>query len=325
MITTMHSEDLPAADRFSWWCEQVARDSVPTVVSSPHAGDFRAGVTLAELGPVQMSILSFPETRAVRTPVLVRRSDPEVYGLSLVTANEVYLAQRDRECRVNAGDLLVYDTSQPYDSRALPGPRPGGMVILHLPKAVLPLRPERLNRLLGYRLPADAGMNAILARYLTGVAMAVENREVDEREAKRLGKVAVDLAAATLAAQVDAEDQLVPETRRQALLARIEAFVEHNLGDPDLTPAVIAAHHHVSLGYVHRLFQPRELTVAAWIRRERLERARADLADPRLRARPLHTIAARWGFRHATDFSRAFRAAYGIPPGDFRHRVLREK
>jgi AraC-like DNA-binding protein len=165
-------------------------------------------------------------------------------------------------------------------------------------------------------------MNAILARYLTSIATAIGNAEVGEREAKRLGEVALDLAAATLAAQVDAEDQLGPETRRQALLARIEAFIEHNLGDPDLTPTVIAAHHHISLGYLHRLFQPRELTVAAWIRRQRLERARADLADLRLRARPLHAIAAQWGFRHAADFSRAFRAAHGLPPGDYRHQVL---
>ena len=56
VIVTMRSEDLPAADRFEWWREQVARDTVPTVVSSPHAGDFRAVVTLAELGPVQLSM-----------------------------------------------------------------------------------------------------------------------------------------------------------------------------------------------------------------------------------------------------------------------------
>ncbi len=29
---------------------------------------------------------------------------------------------------------------------------------------------------------------------------------------------------------------------------------------------------------------------------------------------PVHVIAARWGFARATDFARAFRAAYGMPP-----------
>ncbi|WP_433258918.1 helix-turn-helix domain-containing protein [Streptosporangium sp. CA-135522] len=50
------------------------------------------------------------------------------------------------------------------------------------------------------------------------------------------------------------------------------------------------------------------------MRRRRLENCRADLADPRLRAHSIQDIAARWGFTHATDFSRAFRRAYGMPP-----------
>jgi AraC-like DNA-binding protein len=141
---------------------------------------------------------------------------------------------------------------------------------------------------------------------------------VGEHETERLGEVGLDLAAAVLAAQVQAEDRLTPETRRQALLSRIEAFIEHNLGDPGLTPTVIAARHNISLGYLHRLFQPRELTVAAWIRHRRLERCRADLTDPRLRLRPVHAVGARWGFRSPADFSRAFRAAHGMPPGDYR-------
>jgi AraC-like DNA-binding protein len=322
VIVTKRSDDLPAADRFAWWCEQVARDTAPTVVSSPHAADFLAVVTLAELGPVQLSILAFPEVRAVRTAALIRRSDPERYGLSLIAANSFWIARRDRDSRLGAGDLLLHDTSQPYDARALPGAGLGKMLMLHFPKAALPLRSERLEYLLARRLAADGGMNAILAGYLTSVASAVERGEVSEPEAGRLGAVALDLAAATLAAQVGAQDRLAPETRRQALLSQIGAFIEQNLGDPGLTPAAIAARHHISVGYLHRLFQPRELTVAAWIRHRRLERCRADLADPRLRGRPVHAIGARWGFRNPADFSRAFRGAHGTPPGDYRRQAL---
>ncbi|MEU6148154.1 hypothetical protein ABZ848_48460 [Streptomyces sp. NPDC047081] len=48
---TMRSADLPADDRFAWWCEQASRDTAPAVYSSPCAGDFRAEVTLARSGP----------------------------------------------------------------------------------------------------------------------------------------------------------------------------------------------------------------------------------------------------------------------------------
>jgi AraC-like DNA-binding protein len=322
VIVTMRTEDLPAADRFAWWSEEVARDTAPTVVSSPHAGDFRAVVTLADLGPVQLSVLAFPEVRAVRTAALIRRSDPERYGLNLITQNALWYSQCDRDTRVGPGDLLLHDTSQPYDCRALPGAGPGKMLMLHFPRAALPVRPEQLECLLARRVPAGTGMNAILARYLVSVASALEQGEVSEPETGRLGEIAFDLATAVLTAQVGAQDRLTPETRRQILVSRIEAFIERNLGDPGLTPAVIAAHHHVSLGYLHRIFQPRELTVAAWIRHERLERCRADLTDPRLRGMPVHAIGARWGFRSPADFSRAFRAAHGTPPGDYRRQAL---
>lgn len=232
MIVTMRSDDLPATDRFAWWSEQVARDTAPTVVSSPHAGDFRATVTLADLGPARLTVLTYPETRSVRTAALIRRSDPERHGLILIMQSAVWFSQRDRSTRVGPGDLTLLDTSQPYELRALPDADPGKALMLHFPKATLPVRPERLECLLAGRLGASTGMNAILARYLISVAAALERAEVSELETGRLGTVALDLATAALAPQVGAEDRLTPETRRQALLSRIEAFIEHNLGDP---------------------------------------------------------------------------------------------
>lgn len=50
----------------------------------------------------------------------------------------------------------------------------------------------------------------------------------------------------------------------------------------------------------------------------RLERRRADLADPGPRHSSIGEIATRWGFRHLADFSRAFRNACGIPPSEVR-------
>jgi AraC-like DNA-binding protein len=195
------------------------------------------------------------------------------------------------------------------------------MLMVHFPKAALPLRSERLDQLLARALPADSGMNAIVARYLANVVAALRQGELGEREAGRLGQVALDLVATALAAQIDAEDRLTHETRRQALLYRIEAFIEHNLNDPDLNPAMIAGHHHISQGYLHSLFQARDLTVTAWIRRLRLERCCADLADPRLRHHPVHAIGARWGLRDAAHFSRAFRAVHGMTPADYRRQA----
>lgn len=102
---------------------------------------------------------------------------------------------------------------------------------------------------------------------------------------------------------LEVEAALPPETRHRALTERIRAFIQQNLHDPELTPPAIAAAHHISLSYLHRLFQEevRGETVAAWIRSRRLEGARRDLADPALRATPIHAIATRWGLPAAPD------------------------
>ena len=57
---------------------------------------------------------------------------------------------------------------------------------------------------------------------------------------------------------------------------------------------------------------------AALIRRKRLQQCHRALMDPGQSGRTIRTIAARWGFASQAHFTRLFRAAYGVPPGEFR-------
>lgn len=119
-----------------------------------------------------------------------------------------------------------------------------------------------------------------------------------------------------------AEDALEPHTRRQALRMRIDAYVQQHLADPDLSPTTIAAAHHISTSYLHKLFRNQAVTITRLIRQYRLERCLRTLADPRYASHPLHRIASSWGFTDKAHFSRIFRTAYGMPPSDYRALVL---
>lgn len=123
---------------------------------------------------------------------------------------------------------------------------------------------------------------------------------------------------ATLANARDTPSRVPPHTRQRALMPQIHAFIRDNLGDAHLTPDAIAAAHHISLRYLHKLFQQEGHTVAGRIRERRLEQCRRDLADPQLAARPIHAIAARWGFTSPSHFSQAFRNAHGLSPRQYR-------
>jgi AraC-like DNA-binding protein len=94
----------------------------------------------------------------------------------------------------------------------------------------------------------------------------------------------------------------------EALRNRIIGYIEVRLPDRNLAPAQIAAAHHISVRRLHRLFEDQPETVAALIRRRRLERCRAELIRS---DRTVIAVAARWGFADPASFSRLFKATYG--------------
>lgn len=106
-------------------------------------------------------------------------------------------------------------------------------------------------------------------------------------EATRLATAALQVLAIRLAHELDGDGWIAPNTHQQALLTRIYAFIQQHLGDPELSPGAVAAAHHISVSYLHRLFH-----------------AEGDSGG--------------LGFLHPGHFSRAFKAAYGVRPLDYR-------
>jgi AraC-like DNA-binding protein len=183
----------------------------------------------------------------------------------------------------------------------------------------LPLPRQAVDRALGLQISGREGIGALLTQFL--VRISADTQHYQPADGPRLGTVLVDLVASLLAHTLDTESSLTPESRTRALTLRVKAFIQQNLHDPDLTPSRIAAAHHISRSYLHRIFKTESDTVAAYVRGRRLEGARHDLTDPGLASTPIHVVATRWGFPQAADFSRAFHTAYGLSPSEHRRRA----
>ncbi|MEV8062171.1 AraC family transcriptional regulator [Streptomyces antimycoticus] len=311
------SEDLPPADRFDCWRELVGQTHAPLDLRSDHWADFRASQRLLDLGAVSVWPTAFQPLCFRRTPKLIRQSDPEGLHISLPLSGALRAVRGEEEAVYGPDSLCVVDTSRPVDIHGGDDASLHTGVGLEVPKALLPLPRNQLDQVTGLRLSAQEGFGSLLAQLLTQLAKSTDSYQ--PTDGPRLGTVVVDLLSALIAHALDSDNSLPPETRQQALVLRIRAFVQQHLHDPHLTPRTIAAAHHISTSYLHRHFQNEEETVAAWIRRQRMERARHHLADPAQRTTPIHAIAARCGFPRASDFTRAFRSAYGIPPKDYRN------
>lgn len=192
-----------------------------------------------------------------------------------------------------------------------------------VPHALLPFSMDEVGQLTAVRVPGRRGVGGLVSRFLMQSARHVDQYQAPD--AMRLPKSAPDVPAALLAHQLDRRPAAPLQTHRQALLQRIHVFIDQHLGDPELSPGMVATANHISVRYLHKLFQKHDMTVAAWIRSRRLDRCRRDLADPGLWARPVSAIGARWGFPDGAHFSRVFRAAYGVPPREYRRRAARAR
>ncbi len=315
----MSNAGVPAAERFGWFTDMVARYLVPVSVSSPQAADFRAEAAFLDLSAVAVSTHTYPALRSRRPAALTRRSDPEQYQLALVDgANPMWISQHGSDSGPVSGELVLWDTSRPFEAGTRDEHGTSRSLILHIPRTGFPLHADKVDRLLARRIPARRGTGALLAGFLT--SLGDHAAECGPEELGRLGVIARDLAAVCLSEYADATRDLDAGVRARALLERVKLFIEHNLDDPALTPGVVAEHHHISVRSLYLLFQGEEESVSGLIRRRRLERCRADLARPELAHRSVRDVAARWGFPNASAFGRAFREAYGLTPRDHRRR-----
>ena len=104
---------------------------------------------------------------------------------------------------------------------------------------------------------------------------------------------------------------------------RIRSYVAANIHDPELSVESVAQHFALSSRYVHMLFARENATLSAFIRSERLERCRADLASETTRSRPISDVVFAWGFNDLSHFCRTFRKTYGVSARDYRKQALR--
>ncbi|MFF5053170.1 helix-turn-helix domain-containing protein [Micromonospora sp. NPDC000663] len=316
---TVDTTVLPPGERFGMWLDLVARTSAPLRITSAHVDDFAARADFVDLGPIRLVEYQYPSLDATRTRKLVRQSDPELYVLALTTGGVGTSSQDGRHSEIRAGEFTFYDASRPHDvcHHAIEPERTRATSIITLiPHAALPLPPHRMAALYGGRMSGSEGIGALLAQFLVQVTGHPE--QYHAADAGRLGAIGLDLTTTMLGRHLVAEDEVPTEVRRRALVTQVQAYVHRHVGDPALSPRVVADAHHISLRSLHRLFEAEETTVASYIRDLRLTRCRRDLADPALRTQPVQVIAARWGFPDKAHFSRVFRAAYGISPQTYR-------
>ncbi|MDP9793619.1 AraC-like DNA-binding protein [Catenuloplanes nepalensis] len=309
MAYVLDTADLPPAERVEAVRNAMLYASAPChVIHEEPGGAVHARLEVWDLGDANVFTHRSSGIRLLRTDRLARQEAMPVVALSVQLRAEGRIEQAGRQRVVPAGELLAVDLSAAYDY-SWSGDGAAGAVQIPFDRLGLPLDVVRravpeIRSSPYYRMVTDhIGHLARDPAGLTGDA--------------GVATASVELVRALLAS-AGRPGRPARQALAETLVTRVRAFVRAHLADPELTPAAIAAAHHVSLRYLYRVCADAGLGLEQWIINERLRHARHDLLRPELRHRPVAAIARAWGFRDPTHFTRRFKARYGILPSRLR-------
>jgi AraC-like DNA-binding protein len=327
-LTVVRLDEIPAKERFAFWWQVVAESVVSVDAVSEHVDDFWAEMSTIDLGALRLSRVRCSAFEARRNATRIRRSDSDAYQVAISFRGESGILQEGQETTLAPADLTLYDAARPFVAWSFPsGSRASCCtqneisdgLILHVPHQALAFPAPTVQRLLAKRISGRESVAVLFNGLLHQVLAQAAN--MTRADSERLSGVIVDLLTAVLAHEMETDPAPFVMDPGAVLVLRIQAFIERHLDDLELSPADIAAAHHISLRHMQRLFQREGHTVGGWIQQRRLERCHRALADPLMDGHPIRDIAACWGFTNPAHFNRLFRKVYGTPPAGYRRRL----
>lgn len=213
----------------------------------------------------------------------------------------------DVETRV--GDICLLDLTRPFRSEA----QFCGNYSLAIPREALAARDRDLDDLHGRVIRHDTPA----ARLLKGHVETLWNMAgaLSVEDAPSIGRATIDLLAglALPASDRQAARLAVAESR----ITQIRRFIDASLHDPRLGPDTLCRRFGLSRASLYRLFAPLG-GVREHIQGRRLRRAFDLLTDPSFAHVPLSQVAETYGFSAWSSFARAFKARFGLSPGEAR-------
>jgi AraC-like DNA-binding protein len=275
---------------------------------SRDAAEFEAEVVRVTLGRLVLRRTTMTAHRAIldgREP----GSDADVLRFLTVKEGALLAAPPGgKPVRLEVGDVLLSCRPRTYVYQSN---EPVVIVATTLPVASLPAIVRGLEDLPVGALPHLPLVDAVVELLLNLADRVDEPWSFDADYAAR---GLIDLETAILT-EVIAPQTPAPGPDR--VYSAAVAYIERHLAERDLRPPQIAEALGVSLRYLHRAFDDKDVTVARLLRERRLEQVANALriADRQL---PLQVLAARFGFGSQDQLARAFRRQYGMSMSEYR-------
>lgn len=309
-LEVVSTETTSPSNRFEQWEHHVQSTCGTLQVLVDRERFARGRIVTATLADLHVSVISADPHTVVRQPRATGDGPGHVYVTTPLRGFAV-VSQDDHQVAVPPGGIVTFDSSRPY---TLTMPEPFRMVAVRAQHQSLGLTPDSTRHLKTNSWSSLTGIGALASQALA--ALGQHLTEFDEASLEPLGSAVAGLVTSLFSERLHfAED---PRLDRRALMASICRTARECLDDSELSPALLARRHSISLRSLQMLFAEHGTSPAKWIRDERLHRVRADLTDPRRAHLTVAMIGERWGLVDASQVSRLFRAKYGVSPSQYR-------
>ena len=267
----------------------------------------RARLTFRRLDDVGVGDMSIHASRAwlSRRRASEIRIDPRPnYLLMMMSAGRARFSQGTHDWHLNAGDLVLWDQSRPFDLMCEPCIR---VICVTIPYESRLASEVALDHSVGLRVSGRGPFGAFagtMVRQMVDLDLAGVDLAHDVARSA-LTTIAVTFGSATVATTGPSR------TADRDLRRRIKAWLLANLHEPDIDVDAIGAAHGISGRTVHRIFAVEASTPMAWVRQQRLSAAYIALANEDL---TVTQAAIRAGYTDSAHFTRAFKRRYNVAP-----------
>ncbi|MFF0225834.1 helix-turn-helix domain-containing protein [Streptomyces sp. NPDC004629] len=312
MSLVLSSAALSASDRAAFWRDAVSKTFIPLNVDLHEETPSAATIRTTQLDYLHVSAVAAGPQTVVRSPRMIARDSKECLTLTLQHQGIAERSQDGRDTVVLPGQFSLSDSRRPF-SKTLG--QAFSFTSFHFSRSALHVTDRDLQAVTATAFDQDGNVSGLIAQYLEHLGKGAAS--LTPAEGRRLALITCDLLGLLIQERQGRLSSPQAPEASNALLVCVKEYVLRHLADPELSPVLIASANHVSVRYLHKLFEPEGITVSRWIQKQRLERCRRDLARATAHGPGIAAVAHRWGFVSPSHFSRAFRSAYGASPKEW--------
>ncbi len=297
--------ELPPEQNLAEWRQATALFFDTERLEAFQSQRFVASIRSYRMGPLLYGRASSEGQRFIRNAEVVARGGDDHFLVQLYVRGSYRGRTSAGPIEVRTGDISVLDLADTFETEA----EDFDNLNIVVPRPLLASRLPTTSGLHGLVLRREHAMTELLGQHLSALDALAPRLTVGE--ADDLADASLSFIAAALRRALYGRTRSGNHELEAAL--RIRAFVDANLGDPNLDVSAVAAHFGLSRAGLYRLFAPFG-RIGEHIRNERLRGAFQDLRAAGGRNARVGAIGRRWGFATEAGFSRAFQARYGVTP-----------